>query len=171
LNVQNSNRARTKLIVSLFPGIHLRKLQKLLGTSFSTTRYHVASLERDGEIVRSRYGRYDRLYSAGTVESAKAAYAVLQGKTARKVLQVLVEDNSEAFTNGDLSGRTHLTRSAVSDCTRYLCGINLVRRSVKADGRVVYEARDKEEILRLLAIFQKNLMNLAADRFIDLWDV
>src|ERR1700685_952973 len=84
LGPQNPNRERVKKIVSLSPGIHLRMLQKLLGASFSTTRYHVEGLRRDGEIVCSKEGRYQRLYPAGTTDGSKATYAVLQGKTARK---------------------------------------------------------------------------------------
>ena len=78
-------------MISLLPGIHLRRLQKLLGTSFTTTRYHVASLEREGEIVRSKDGRYERLYPVGTPDNMKAAYACLQSETARTVLRLLVE--------------------------------------------------------------------------------
>ncbi len=158
-------------IVALSPGIHVRRLQKVLGASFSTTRHHVESLERDGEIVRSRDGRYDRLYPAGTPESMKAVYATLQSKTSRKVLQALAESGSLELTNGDLSRRVSLPRSTVSECVAHLTGVALVKRSLTLDGRILFEVRDKEEVLRLLATFHGNMLNLAADRFIDLWDL
>jgi predicted transcriptional regulator len=158
-------------IVALSPGIHVRRLQKVLGASFSTTRHHVESLERDGEIVRSRDGRYDRLYPAGTPESMKTVYATLQSKTSRKVLQALAEGGSLELTNGDLSRRASLPRSTVSECIAHLMGVALVKRSVTLDGRILFEVRDKEEVLRLLATFHSNMLNLAADRFIDLWDL
>jgi predicted transcriptional regulator len=157
--------------VSLSPGIHIRRLQKLLGASFSTTRYHVENLERDGEIVRSKDGRYDRLYPAGTAENMKAVYAILQSKTARKVLQALTDGNLHELTNGDLSERTRLPRSTVSDCVAHMSRVSLVRRSLTADGRILYQVPDKEEVLRLLAAFQRNILNIATDRFIDLWDL
>ena len=169
MSLRNSNRAQTKLIVSLSPGIHLRKLQELLGASFTTTRYHVANLERDGEIIRSKDGRYDRLYPAGTAESMKAVYATLQNRAARKTLQALADCHHE-LTNGDLSERTHLSRSTVSECITHLRSASLVRRSLKADGLVVYELQDREEVSRLLAVFEKGALKIAADAFIDLWD-
>ncbi|HVC27490.1 MAG TPA: hypothetical protein VND40_04960 [Nitrososphaerales archaeon] len=71
MNPQNQNRGRAKTIVSRSPGIHLRKLQKLLGASFSAIRSHVECLS-DGEIVCSKEGSYQRLYPAGTAEGSKA---------------------------------------------------------------------------------------------------
>jgi len=157
--------------VSLSPGIHLRKLQKLLGASFSTTRYHVESLERDGEIVRSKDGRYDRLYPTGTADDMKAVYAVLQNGTARKILQALADSDNHAVTNGDLSERTHLPRSTISECITHLSRVGLVGRSLTSDGRILREVQDREETLRLLAVFQKGILNIAADSFIELWDL
>ena len=143
----------------------------MLGASFSTTRYHVESLERDGEIVRSKDGRYDRLYPAGTADGMKAVYAVLQSKTARKVLQALADSYPSELTNADVSGRTSLPRSTVSECVQHAASARLVRRSLTADGRILFELQDREEVLRLLATFRRSVLNVAADRFIDLWDL
>ena len=143
----------------------------LLGASFSTTRYHVDNLERDGEILRSKDGRYDRLYPIGTSESMKAIYAVLQSKTARKVLQALVDSGPRELTNGDLSELTHIPRSTVSESVGQLSSISLVKRSLTADGRILYKVQGSEEITSILASFQRNMLSLAADRFIDLWDL
>ena len=166
----NSKRTQTKLIVSLCPGIHLRKLQKALGASFTTTRYHVENLERDGEIVRSKDGRYDRLYPVGTADTMKAVFAVVQSKTARKILQTLADSDQHELTNSDLFELTNLPRSTISECVTQLSSALLVRRSVKADGRILYELQDREEVTRLLAVFHKNMLTLAADSFVDLWD-
>jgi predicted transcriptional regulator len=170
LNLHNPNRERAKMIISLSPGVHLRKLQKLLGTSFSTTRYHVESLARDGEIVCSREGRYQRLYPLGTAEGSKRTYAVLQSETARKVLGVLVRDQQD-LRNGDLCERAGLPRSTVSECTALLGEVGLVQRRVTADGHTLYGVQDKQRTLELLAAFEKNLLDIATDRFTDLWDL
>jgi predicted transcriptional regulator len=170
LSLQNPNRARAKMIVSLSPGIHLRKLQKLLGTSFTTTRYHVEGLERDGEIVSSKEGRYQRLYPSGTTEVSRAAYAALQSKTARRILSVLAQNQRE-FRNGDLCEMVKLPRSTVSECTTLLSQAGLVTRRTGADGHATYGILDRERTLGLLTVFEKNLLDIAADRFADLWDI
>jgi DNA-binding IclR family transcriptional regulator len=171
LSARDSYRAQTKLIVSMSPGVHIRRLQKLLGASFSTTRYHVDKLERAGEIVRSKDGRYDRLYPTGTPENMKAVYAVLQSDNARKVLQALVEDGRRELTNGELSELTRLPRSTVSECVTAISRTSLVRRSLAADGRILFKVQDREEVLAHLAAFRRSLLNIAADNFIDLWDL
>lgn len=170
MNLQNPNRERARMIVSLSPGIHLRKLQKLLGTSFSTTRYHVESLRREGEIVCSKDGRYQRLYPAGTAEALKATYALLQSKSARKVLRALVSGQRD-LRNGDLCETAGLPRSTVSEYTALLSEAGLVRRSVNADGHTLYGIHDRERALELLSVFEKNLLDVATDRFTDLWDL
>jgi predicted transcriptional regulator len=170
LSLQNSNRERAKMIVSLSPGIHLRRLQKLLGTSFSTTRYHVEGLMKDGEIVSSKEGRYQRLYPAGTADHSKAAYAVLQSETARKVLRALARGDGE-LRNGDLCELVRLPRSTVSECTALLSKAGLVRRRVAVDGHATYGIQEREQTLQLLAAFERNLLEIATDRFTDLWDV
>jgi predicted transcriptional regulator len=171
MSLQNTNRAQVKLIVSLSPGIHLRKLQKLLGASFSTTRYHVENLERDGEIVRSKEGKYDRLYPAGTAEGMKAVYAVLQSKTARKVLGTLAEGEEAELTNSELAARARLPRSTASETVLQLSAVKLVKRSFTVDGRVLYGAQDKEQVVRLLSGFKKSALDIAADGFVDLWEL
>jgi len=171
LTAQVSYRAQTKLIVTLSPGIHVRRLQKLLGASFSTTRHHVESLEQEGEIIRARDGRYDRLYPRGTADAMKAVYAILQSKTARKILRALAEGDRHELTNGELSEKTRLSRSTVSECVALMSDASMVKRSLAMDGRILFTARDREEVLRLLAAFHRNMLNIAADRFIDLWDI
>jgi len=170
MNPVGSLRAQTMLIVSLSPGIHLRKLQKLLGASFTTTRYHVDNLERDGEIVRAKDGRYDRLYPIGTSERMKRVYAVLQSKTARKILTTM-EEAGGAATVTYLAARVDVSRSSLSEYFALLSGADLLRRSLDVDGRAVYLVRDSEEVKLLLAAFQRNLMSIATGNFIDLWDL
>jgi len=158
------------MIVSLSPGIHLRKLQKLLGMSFSTTRYHVEGLRRDGEIVCSKKGRYQRLYPAGTAESSKATYALLQSETARKVLGALVRGRGD-LRNGELCATAGLPRSTVSEYTALLSEVGLVRRHVAADGHALYGIQDRQRTLELLAVFERNLLDIVTDRFTDLWNL
>ncbi len=170
MELQNANRERAKTIVTLSPGIHLRRLQKLMGASFSTTRYHVEALRREGEIVCSKEGRYQRLYPAGTAEGSKSTYALLQRKTARKVMGALVRGQRD-LRNGDLCEATGLPRSTVSECTALLGEAGLVRRRVTAEGHVLFGVQDRQRTLELLASFEKNLLDIATDRFTDLWDL
>lgn len=172
MNPQNINRLRVKELIALSPGIHLRKLQKLLGMSWSTTRYHVNNLMQDGEIISSTDRGYSRFYPTGTTNHMKAVYACLQSKTARKVLQGLVDEPMPGLTQINLSEKIHLSRSTVNGCVTLLYQLHLVRRSFTVDGQVVFGIKDRNHVLELLAVFKKNnLLNVASDRFTDLWDL
>jgi predicted transcriptional regulator len=169
VNAQNPNRTRAKLIISLVPGIHLRRLQKLLGASFSTTRHHVEALEQRQEIVSSDDGRYHRLYPAGMDDGLKAVYTSIQSETARRVLRALAGARG-GLTNGDISQIVHLPRSTVSEYTSILCDARLVSRSTTIDSQVLYSIEERGGILQLMDSFEKNLLAVATDRFLDLWD-
>ena len=170
MNDQNVNRLRVKEIVSLAPGIHLRMLQRLLGTSFTTARYHVHNLEREGEIVRSDAYGYSRLFPAGMTDELKAMCACLQNKTARKVLKELM-DGPKCSTQADLSEKLHLSKSTTSECIAFLSQVKLIGRYSAPDARLVYEVRDRQTAANLLALFSRNPFNVASDNLIDLWDI
>jgi predicted transcriptional regulator len=168
LSLDNPNRLRAKELVELFPGIHLRELQRLLRTSFSTTRYHVENLERDGEVLRWNVGRHSRIFPAGFDERARSLYSVLHNRTTRQVLRALAIRGQSA--NGEISTATGLPKSTVSDCFALLCTTGLVEKSTVSGTVSVYKVLDQEGVNEALALFERNLLTVAADSFIDLWE-
>ena len=44
-------------------------------------------------------------------------------------------------------------------------------RSVSIGGRVQYTLQDKGAIVPLLALFERNLLSVATESFIDLWEI
>jgi predicted transcriptional regulator len=168
MSLDNPNRLRAKELVSLFPGIHLRELQRLLRASFNTTRYHVQNLERTGEVLRWDSGGHSRLYPAGFDLRARGLYAVLHNRTTRHVLRTLVSAGRSG--NGEVAAATGLPKSTVSEQFDLLCAAGLVSRSSLLGAGYVYEVRDKENVAETLALFERNLLTVAADSFVDLWD-
>jgi len=164
----SGNRDRAMRIIQLNPGIHLRRLQKLLGTSFSTARYHVSNLERDGEIIRSKDRRYDRLYPRGTSDAMQTTFAAMQSGSARRVLEALA-DSDLAF--GDVAERTGLSMSTVSERIKELGEADLVSRFTSPDGHTKYTLHDRERVVVLLTSLQRNMMDIAVENFLDLWDL
>jgi predicted transcriptional regulator len=169
MSTLNINRLRTKKLVSLFPGIHLRRLQRATNTSFNTTRYHVRNLERAGEIVCSEEGGLTRLYPVGFDERNRKLQALVLDKTTRKLITILLDGGP--MGNRALSEQTKLAKSTVSEHMEALRRADVLRRKVDLDGSVSYEIENKEEIARVISAFQTNLLSIATDRFIDLWDI
>lgn len=169
MSIGNVNRLKTKRIVSLFPGIHLRKLQRVMNTSFNTTRYHVHNLEKAGEIVCSTEGGHTRVYPTGLDAKMREMQAAVLNRTSRKLLLTLLE--SGPLGNGELSDMTNLAKSTVSEHVESLRTANIVRRNVSVDGSVSYELQGREDVEAVMAAFQESLLSSTTDRFIDLWDL
>jgi len=163
----NSNKMRAKTLVELFPGIHLRKLQRLLGTSFSTTRYHVDHLLREGEIVSERERGYTRLYPSGFEQGDRRIYAGLQNKSARSILHALI--SSRLLGKAELAEATQLSRSTIATQLEVLELLNLVEELESHGGQPAYRIIDGGRVALILSALEKNPLSVATDNFIDLW--
>lgn len=152
-------------IVYLAPGIHLRALQRLLGVSFTSTRYNVDKLCQSGAVITKKDGGYTRLYPIGTEEVEMKVYSRLRNETTKSILEALAESD-EALTNKQLAEITHLAKSTMSEKLRGLVDMGLIK--VVGVGRG-YSLADGLNVAELISK-AKNLHYSATDRFIDLWD-
>jgi len=166
--MQANNRIRVKQQVSLSPGVHLRELQRILGISFNSTRYHVDRLTEAGEIVRVEEGGYSRLYPSGTSRAERTLFAIVRGETDRKILSSLATNIT--LSNKQLIDLTGLAKSTVSEHIADLVQLGIVKTRQIAEGSVVHELEQPERIRLLLMIQNPSLLKKASDRFIDLWD-
>ena len=137
--------------------------------SFSSARYHVDSLYKSGEIERNDEAGYSRLYPPGISESEKAAYSSTRNRTKGMILSILVETPN--LTNKQLSEFTGLAKSTVSEQIQSLLESGIVRESVSTSTGTTYSVRDSSTVSTALSKSDRNIMNEAAERFIDLWSL
>jgi predicted transcriptional regulator len=168
LGAQRNNRVRVRLLVSMHPGVHLRELQRLVGMSFSSTRYHVDKLTKIGEIIRVEDGGYSRLYPAGIGEAERTIFPLARGETDRKILAILTTD--PVLSNKRLCELTGLAKSTVSEHLADLIRAGVIKTRHNTDLGIFYELEEPEKIRLLLKSQNSNLLKKASDRFIDLWD-
>ena len=168
MQTQGNSRLRVKLFVSLSPGVHLRELQRLLGVSFNSTRYHVDKLAKAGEIVRVEEGGYSRLYPRGTTESERILFAVVRSETDRRILSRLVANS--ALSSKELCDQTGLAKSTVSEHIAELVRVGIIRTRQIGETSTSYELEQPERIRLLLRNLNAGLQKKVTDRFIDLWD-
>jgi len=168
LAIRGNSRLRVTLFVSIFPGVHLRELQRLLGMSFNSTRYHVDKLAKSGEIVRVEEGGYSRLYPTGTSEAERMLFAVVRAETDRKILSSLA--TGLVLSNKQLCGQTGLAKSTISEHVAGLVRMGILRTRQISETSVAYELEQPERIRSLLMSLNQSLRKKATDRFIDLWD-
>lgn len=170
MDANNPNRRMVKELVSVSPGIHLRRLQKLLGLSFTTTRYHVNNLVRDGEVTLAAVGGYTRLFPAGTPDEMKVAYASLQNKNARAVLEAILESPRREVTQAEVARSLGVARSTVTERVSHLSDAHLVKRSLTGDGRVVFGVVDGEQASALLKALGRRTVVPMSTRRVELRD-
>ncbi|MGI0090411.1 MAG: winged helix-turn-helix transcriptional regulator [Nitrososphaerales archaeon] len=170
--MQTGNKARILKLVSLFPGIHLRQVQRSLRISFNSVRYNVEQLMRRGDILCDKRNGYSRLYPVGTNEKDMIAYSLIRNKTTKKILLELC--SACLATNKELSEKTGFARSTTSEHIHKLVEAGLVRLTLSDEGNFKAELEDPSCIQPLLERnSQESLSSLGSDlveSFEDLWD-
>jgi predicted transcriptional regulator len=164
--VRIEGRARIKLLVALQPGLHLRELQRQLGLSFSSTRYHVDKLTKEGEIDRVEDKGYSRIYPAGTDADDRILLSLVRRKTDHKILSCFLKENGASQQH--LVDFTRLPKSTVSEHLATLLELGVLRPR-SGEERRVFELTDPAKIESLLQRYPV-LLEKATSRFIDLWD-
>lgn len=167
MSQQNFNHERTKLLISLVPGLHLRAVQRLLGLSFSSTRYHVDALQKSGEIVRSQEGGYSRLYSNGISEADKILFSAINSPTDRRILSCMVKKSR--ISSREISEKTGFAKSTISEHLSRLVEIGIVAEEV-VDSQTQHILTNPDRIWAIMSIQNPTMLRRATDRFIDLWD-
>ena len=155
-----------KELVSLLPGVHLRELQRLLGTSYNTTRHHAEMLTRDGEIVCEKEIHYTRLYPTKVDDREKVAFSVTRNKTTRIILELLAAN--QRLTAKEIAQNASLAKSTICEHLHTLLRVHLVT-STSVGGRIVYELEDADLVRRLITLNRARLTEVATDRFLELW--
>jgi predicted transcriptional regulator len=168
LGARADSRIKVRLLVSMIPGVHLRELQRLLGVSYNSTRYHVDKLTKTGEIVRVEDGGYSRLYPTGIGEAERTLFPLVRAVTDRKILESLASDST--LSNKQLSEMTGLAKSTVSEHMANLIRLGVVKTRQMGALGMLYELEKPEQVLLLLKSQNPSLLKKAGDRFVDLWD-
>ena len=164
--MKGEGRVRIKLLVSLQPGLHLRELQRQIGLSFSSTRYHVDKLAKDGEIDRVEDNGYLRIYPAGIDERDKVLLTLVRRETDRRILSSFLREKS--LSQQRLVDTTRLAKSTVSEHLAVLLKLGVVKTKTGEERRV-FELTDRAKIDTMLNRYPR-LLSKATRRFIDLWD-
>jgi len=163
-----SSKIRIRLLVSLLPGLHLRELQRIIGMSFNSTRYHVDKLTASGEILRIEEGGFSRLYPVGTSDADKALFSAIRRPTDREILAAMIK--TRRVSHRELSTLTGFAKSTLSEHLGRLVEIGAIVRRTSSESMAEYELADPARIEALINVQNLTLVRKATDRFIDLWD-
>ncbi len=168
------SRRRVFELLTKYPGLHLRDLERRLDMDVRGLQYHLAFLERHGALSSLREGGYLRYYPREWDQtqfreqfgpSEKRILAILRQPRPLQLVLLLLEggDASGPMLRGEMG----LGGAALNYHVRKLLRLHLVE--VRTAGRVKhYKLRDPESVLQLLIRFRPP-PDLVED-FLDLWE-
>jgi predicted transcriptional regulator len=166
--VQINSRIRIKQLVSNRPGLHLRELQRQLGSSFSSTRYHVNKMTGKGEIDRVDANGYSRLYPPGLSPQQKRVLSALRRGSDSKILLTLLYER--CLSQKSLGSITRLAKSTISERLAFLVRDELIQSIQDPITGLVFFSLVDPELVNTLLHQNTGIVARATASFIELWD-
>lgn len=162
-------RERIHEAVRRYPGLHLRGLERHVGSSATLVQYHLKHLEEAGLVESHEQGGYTRYYPTPAGRRSRVpkedlpVVGLLREQVPLHIVLLLLDEGPK--THGELVGRIGVAKSTASYHLAKLAEAGVVDRVPgSASLRVVEPAR----IRRLLKAYSPtpDLM----DAFADLWE-
>lgn len=162
------SRSRIVKLVSLHPGMHLRELQRALGSSFNSVRYNTERLIQTGQIQCEKTKGHSRFFPPGMQDKDRVFYSCARNNTTFRILQVLA--NEAQVTSKTLSEVTGYAKSTISEHVRYLIDVDLVHITLSSEGNFKVELLERQRISQLVSAELASRQADLVENFADLWD-
>ena len=155
--------------VRRYPGIHVRGIERNVGTSAALAQYHLKRLEEAGFVESQEQGGYTRYYptskgkSARVTEKDQPIVGVLREEVPLHIVLLLLDHGP--MTHTELVGRLGVAKSTASYQLAKLAELGVVDRE-PGSPRIRLVERDR--IYRLLLAYAPTPD--LRDAFADLWE-
>ena len=146
----------------------MRQIQRILALSFSSVRYNLDVLKRNGEVLDWNESGRSHLFFPAITKRERIVYSQIRNRTSRKILRAIAQDGK--LTNRQLLAITGFAKSTLSECIHRLLEAEILTTSFSQDGRVAYMLKEPELLLPIIRAADHTVLEEAADRFIQLWD-
>lgn len=161
-------RQRLYSIISEFPGLHYREIQRRTGIAIGQLTYHLDYLKKVHLIKTVNDGEYLRYYTneqMGTEE--RKILELSRQKSVRHILLYLLENDS--CDHNSLVNGLCLSPSTVSWHIKKLIDASVISKN--HDGRrSIYSVNKPELVKTVLTKYKESFLDKLVDRFIEMWD-
>ena len=168
----NETRDAILRVIRLFPGIHFRALQRMLGIANGSLQYHLDVLESQGMVRRFKGYGYTRFYPQEFSDINPKAMSVLTHPTVEKILELLLANGH--VTLKEVSESLGIAASTALWHLRRLEDAGVVFREANGDAcgrRHVYRLHNRREVERLLRTRRPSLLDRLSNSWIELWNL
>ena len=159
-------RRRVYETVRRTPGVGAREVQRLAGTGWGETVYHLDRLTEANLLHRESSGHQDHYFVSAVPLGDRSLLRVARSPSARRLLVALLE--LPGATVPDLIGRTGLSAGRISVHLGRLGGIGILRTG-RRDRLRTFELRDRDQVLRLLVTYHESLADEWIERLLATW--
>lgn len=161
-------RQRLYSIISRFPGLHYREIQRRTGIAMGQLTYHLDCLKKVHLIKTVKDGEYLRYYTNEQMGiDERKILELSRQKSVRHILLYLLENDS--CDHISLVNSICLSPSTISWHIKKLIDANII--SKKSEGRrSIYSVNEPEHVKTVLTKYKESFLDKLVDRFIEMWD-
>jgi DNA-binding transcriptional ArsR family regulator len=149
------------------PGAGAREAQRIAGTGWGETTYHLERLTIAGLIHRERGGAQDHYFASKVPLADRRLLGLCRSVSARHLMLALLEAKEEA-TVPELVARTGLSEGRISVHLRRLVETGVVRTG--RNGRLrTFFIEDRDRVVRLLIVYRDGFADQWVERLLAAW--
>lgn len=161
------NRRKIYQLISKYPGMYMREIEKELGLAVGVLDYHLSYLVKNEILSIEREGNKIRYFIRKDVSYGdKATIALLRQKTPRRIVVHLMLNPGVNFK--DVLEQFKMSKSTLSFHMKKLTEANIVN-ATKEGRETFYEVIDQETIARIILTYKASFLDSVVDRFADIW--
>ncbi len=152
--------------VRTHPGVGAREVQRVAGTGWGETVYHLDRLTEGGLLHRERAGHQDHYFIASVPLADRRLLRFVRSVSARHVLVALLE--APGSTVPDLSERTGLSPGRLSVHLGRLLESGVLETG--RQGRLrTFAVVDTPRVVRLLTTYRESLSDRWVESLLETW--
>ena len=161
------NRRKIYQIISKFPGMYLREMEKVLGLAVGVLEYHLSYMVKSEILSTEEEGNKIRYFIRDDVSYGdKATIGLLRQKVPRRIVLHLMLNPGIRFK--DVLEQFEVSKSTLSFHMKKLVDGGIVD-AVKEGRETSYTVRDPEGIARVILTYKASFLDTLVDRFADTW--
>ena len=161
------NRRKIYQLVSKFPGMYLREIEKELGLAIGGLEYNLSYLERAEILSVEREGNRKRYFVKEDVSFGdKATISILRQEIPRRIVVHLMLNPHASFQ--DVLAQFTISKSTLSFHMKKLTEANIVEGH-KEGRSTFYSVNDPENTARIILTYKASFLDTVVDRFAEVW--
>ena len=161
------NRRKIYQLLTKYPGMYLREMEKKLGLAVGVLEYNLNYMEKKDILMAEKEGNRKRYFvREGFSFADKGAVGLLRQEIPRRIVIHLMLNPGASFQ--DVLAQFKISKSTLSFHMKKLTEANVV--GSEKDGRSTnYRVLDPDNTARVILTYKASFLDSVVDRFAEVW--